>query len=438
MSLAFERQIDSIQATHRISGTDVATRPLFYPDRPHPSKCGNIIPPPSWYRKLDCSVYNVGLADGFLYQSYTRRRHAEGGIEVPSTVADYVYPISAYDHPLVRKASEGYDIDSWLTLVSHAPTISSLLDMYTGYPKSTTINIKQSNPKMNPYQYKKTIEFRQHRATLQAEAVVSWLQYVVAMVGFCESNSMAALLALVNRNSRTRRADFDFPMLCRTIGCGDDVVAHYKNQLAGDYSHTLRQQDKVDADQTARTRAEPLAELALHSISRERDDINPKHVHKRLREKLLMGGYGQFSREYIDEVLGSAHVSEQEREKITLGYRAPVHVADYVQPTLSTYDSEYEGSSGDDPYERLRDTVAAAFIDEPRGRTGPAAGRRYGTPPPEVLPGPSEQMAAHQMGRSHSPRVDIDLQWRSPSTALSTSSRRTSNSSRSRSKARSQ
>ncbi|KAK5175442.1 uncharacterized protein LTR77_000581 [Saxophila tyrrhenica] len=334
MSLAFERQVDSVQAIHRIGATDIGTRPLFYPT----------MPSSAYYTKNDPSVYNVGLADGFLYHCYDRRREAEKGNAaqlsahplpaihpvlklVTKSAPDY--PASHYDDPSVRKASEGFNKDSWLTLVAQAPNIEALLGMYTTAPKNTIVNIKQLNRKMNPWKMKRTLEFRQHRSTLQAEAVISWLRFVVALVAYCESNNTAAIMALLTRDNRVRRSSFDFAELCKLIGCDDNTVRHYTDQLSGAYAHDLRHREKLYAH-LAQGTAEPLAPLALFTIQKERTDITPTHVQQRLREKLLMGGYGQYSRDYIDDALGSVKVSEDERRKITLGYRAPIYADQYT------------------------------------------------------------------------------------------------------------
>lgn len=66
----------------------------------------------------------------------------------------------------------------------------------------------------------------------------------------------------------------------------------------------------------------PLRKVALELIEERKNEYDHDVVGKAVSRKFEAGGYGQFSRDFID--LYAPHLSEGEKVKLTIGWETPI------------------------------------------------------------------------------------------------------------------
>lgn len=129
--------------------------------------------------------------------------------------------------------------------------------------------------------YKKwTVEFRQHRGTLDAGEVGAWMDVVVAMVGFaerCEPELLQDLLV-----AHVRDPEFGPGEFLRTVGVPEAAVVFYERQLRG----------KVDVPPVLRHVDEEVNRLLTRNRLDTMDRRSPQSIKYAVVQKLVDRQYG--------------------------------------------------------------------------------------------------------------------------------------------------
>jgi hypothetical protein len=385
VSLACERLLDGVHPTHRIDGVEFGTREMSTSNQwatTTPGAC------------MGSGVVNVPLSYTLLLEKYRRDQRElcqRRGVEYVELGPKY--PVEYLRDDTIKAASKRSDIDAWMTLVNKAPDLTRLLDLYPSYPKNTVVNILPLHSQ-NADPVKKTIEFRQHMATFDVSRIVSWIELTCRLVEFCKRNNAAVIAAHLKPEATLRAPDANVLTLARLIGCNAKTVEHYASLLSGEYAKNARAEEKRLA-LIAQAAGDPIARLALYSVKRERSDTNRENARRRIMEKLLAGGYGQFPRSFIDSVV-PPNVSEADRRKITLGYKAPLSEREPEWKQFRSYDSTPEGSEGYRSSDSAFSTPYVSEEDEPKSRV-PTLQGTYG----ELYDHLSSFQADASTGRSH-------------------------------------
>lgn len=395
---AFERQVDTIQASHRIGVTDQPTRPLADPTGHSQQDCNS-----------DRFVHNMGVIGGIQTRTYYRRL-AEAGTPFLFTNPGQDYPSTSYGKGSVETAADRDDILAYLELIRQADTLHEVCDLGLYQDKrvsqsscmlgkadrklnQSATNLRELREAGTHPDAKKTIEFRQHRSTLQCAAIIPWLTFVVALVNYCDSNNVAALQAVFQ--DYVQKSDLTFPDVCRLIGCDQKTVQFYEDQLSVKYSRNLRAKEKKRAGAAAE-KGNPLGALACENVRRERAETHPKNAAKRIEEKFLRGGYGQFSQSFIDETLGStSSVTDRQRQQITLGYKPPMRGESHDREPLEPYESAPGESDGYVTSEAESANSDDSESEEVRERRVEASEVKGLSEPPIEVTGPFEPQAIH-------------------------------------------
>lgn len=232
------------------------------------------------------------------------------------------YPNQFLDRQNVREASQGNDRNSWFSLIANAPDMQALHDLYLKGSKNVTVNFRNLDPaQQHPDPIKKTVEYRQHTTTVETVRIVSWVDLVCRVVQYARENDLNSIIDLFSPQGHLGSPETNLVNVCELFGCSAATMHHYRNQLSGEYAKNVRAREKKAA-LDAHRRDDPLAELALYAIRKERRELNPENTRGRQLEKLQIGGYGQFAPGYIDAIAPPS-MTATERERITLGYKAP-------------------------------------------------------------------------------------------------------------------
>lgn len=323
MNIACERLVDQMQSVDRITGTDYGTRPL---DRHHKF---DLVRP-----LIDGNTSQYPLSVGFLANAYKRRQQAESIKPGPGIWSETRYPTTKFKIvPELRGLSTRIDIDAWMGLVHHAETNGELFSLYHSRPRYSVVNIDNVGSAV-----KNTIEFRQCAGTMDSRIILSWLDFAVKQVQYCRDTTSDRMKRILKVESQLRMPHTEYIALLTLVGCGDETKQHYFQREIGRFQKTLRHEEAKEAQATPR---DLFVALAVLNINDERNRLHAPNVHHRITEKLLLGGYGQFAREWIDEF--ATNSAEQVKRKITLGYISPVNPMEEYIP--ASFSSEGERSS---------------------------------------------------------------------------------------------
>ena len=217
--VACERQIDGLHSTHRIMGTNLATTPFqLRPIERHQP------PRDVLYGK---GAYNKSLSLYFMIEAHNRRNIESNGLgvvensEAPSKElieANRIelYPDRMFHIDALWKARMGNNIDSWLTLVQHAPDVRDLHQLYRSMGRWCTLNLSNLPAEgISSWDVKGTIEFRQHAGTLHSDEILSFLDFVMKLVSFCKHRSDKNFGSLIAPGGKFRAPSFSTLDLCR-------------------------------------------------------------------------------------------------------------------------------------------------------------------------------------------------------------------------------
>lgn len=337
--VACERQLDGLVGTRDIMGIKLATQA---PKRP-------ISGATDLYEHSLNSAYNKPVSAYLIAGTHMRRQWEHGSPDKPLTqslrgdkaILDQLYPqtrsktMKDFDD-----VKFGMNIDSWLTLVNGAEDSVDLCGLNCIMDRQCTLNMRHLPSALPlPTMMKKplaqdpvlekllTIEFRQHAGTLVALEALSFIDVVVKLVLFCDKTKDEEFQMLIKPGGKLREPHFHSLDLLKFFGCTAETYKFYESQILWNNS-PLTKQLNLEEEILSKYRDQiPVADYALSEIEKRRKSMSPAEVQKLITQKLLTGGYGQYSHEDLDVLLPNGTSAEQ-REKLAIGYRVPLNFND--------------------------------------------------------------------------------------------------------------
>ncbi|KAI6906241.1 hypothetical protein KC318_g855 [Hortaea werneckii] len=358
-----ERQIDMLHSAQRTGGSDLPTQPLqdrFLYDRPA-SGCAA-------FGLWDDSVYNIPLSAWHHIGVHHRLHCLQGGHETLDPLAAYgLYLEGEFGHRKtysledvdlldqdvdlldqdvdlldqvragrypenmfagstdLEKAAHQYSAGANVVVIQNAPTVLALHSlMATGH--ESTINL--ANICVFPWEgdspdKKMTIELRQHAGTLDVQQVLSWVDFIISAMRYSHAKQSYEQMA----NTRFSHPDYDAIDLLAELGCNEQTVQNYTCKLYGNdagelYADStevaaLNEISKLTTTEEGRI----IAPVLKRSIKQQAMAIHPIQVSTRICEKLLVGGYGHFSDEDLDELFSriNPRPAAEAKERLRLG-----------------------------------------------------------------------------------------------------------------------
>ncbi|KAL1642760.1 hypothetical protein SLS58_005264 [Diplodia intermedia] len=129
-----------------------------------------------------------------------------------------------------------------------------------------------------------TIEFRQHRGTLDADEVTAWVEVATSMVRFAHKTALTSnMLSMVKGHAYDPQMGFD-PFL-RMIGVADKTVDYYGRCLEAGLDCDAR-------EQSSELRGSRLSALTHDLAHRRQQQKQPIYVTQAIILRLLSGDYG--------------------------------------------------------------------------------------------------------------------------------------------------
>ena len=292
--VACEKQIDRLHAQSRITGTDLSTslvRPMGLLSSVYPS--GYLI---------THNVYNKPPSLYFTIAAYNRR-HLERANE-------------ASNNPRMRWR---YDVDAWLALIREASTLPALRELYNNQGRSCTINLQGLIDPDEPissaasessssysdrfnkgrvYQSPPTIEFRQHRGTLEASAIEAYIDFLARVVLHLHEMDDEKFYQDFGPDGLFRHPALNTSTLLEKIECSDETINYYNFYLSKKDHAPARMQELYFqasiANESIMTnpKTDPLVRLLFENAKVVLRDIDPMGVEACVSRKLSLGGYG--------------------------------------------------------------------------------------------------------------------------------------------------
>lgn len=366
-TLAAERQIDGFHAAHRLMGTSVATelpktRILKLGDDFEGSK----------------QAFNKPLSYHFLTMALIRQQWKDHPQGMPRTENESsalrhymsMYPQQPYKSKKLKMPKEfyGYDIRSWLWLIQQANDIRHLRDLSEITDQACVLRVENQPCRKDNSDFgwvhtpKLTLEFRQASATFLPEAALSFVDSSAKMVLFCHDMAFPELCAELTNIELTSIG------LCKRIGCLTSTVKFYDDQLRANKKAATKQLDLEEAHIKDDKSNRSFPELASVIINEQHENIKGSSIEKKIRQKLLAGGYGQFNKDELRhlETIFPKDTDRQQLARLVIGYSP----SDKGNEPVTTSGSSKKASQGS--------SVSVASSSEDFGHSkGESSGRSH-------------------------------------------------------------
>ena len=317
--VANERAIDNLLASSRIGGSKLATMPLDNP----------------WFdigaseRKMEPFPYSPPWSEPFIALAHTLRRqrlgynNSECSLPRSFSSTPYIYPETHLYDPTIGRSVDSFHVGDFLTIIDNAPTLGDIQRRHHcfGRPTLNIGNLGEHNSDALPpdpfdeqydgidapwYPSLMTLEFRQHAGSLDSAEIHAWVDFVVSMVDHAHYTS-DAYFHEVSRNEWLKPNHGSIDLL-QELGCSEDTLLFYSERLAMG-QHLRPANESVSAADIADIDIFPvdalIAPLLEYVAWKRQQDYHPGAVLDRIKEKFRVGGYGKFSDEYLDELLGA-------------------------------------------------------------------------------------------------------------------------------------
>ncbi|KAI7283101.1 hypothetical protein KC345_g3094 [Hortaea werneckii] len=344
-----ERQIDMLHSIQRIGGSDLPTQPVQDRFIYHHSTSGFAgfglwklvynIPLSAWHHigvhhRLHCLQAGYQALDPIAAYSFylsgelgKRKTYSPEDVDLLGAVRTGHYPENIFAQSTdLEKAAHQYSAGANAVVIQNAPTILDLHSLMANGHEST---ISIGNLCVFPWDgespdKKMTIEFRQHAGTLDVQQVLSWVDFVISAIRYSHDRQGHEQMA----NTRFSDPDYDAIDLLTELGCNEQTVQHYTAKLYGNDAGQLYADStelaalKKISRLSTKEEGRIIAPVLKRSIEQQAMAIHPVRVSRRIREKLLVGAYGQFSDDDLDKLFSSidSKPSDEARERLRLGH----------------------------------------------------------------------------------------------------------------------
>jgi hypothetical protein len=326
---AFERVIDEMHAASRIgcSGLDFADLEYFGSDDDNNmAEAGS----------MTSDVFNKALTERLIGNAYMTRRDDNHTPDIEAT-RDH-YPANAMNSdPVLKQAASDIHTMAFVHVIQSAPNMKSLREMLSSCSEtSVSINYLIAGDRdeviSDTRQYTRfnTIEFRQHAAVTDAKEALPWIAFLQALVKYADSTSPEIIISECERAASDPFVDL--PALFELLDVGHETRNYYLNRSNEMIQHSI---DAARMQVESFGAEDPFRQISLDLLNERAEDHDLDNVSKVIRNKFQKGGYGQFSREFID---GYAPLLENKlKDELEIGWNIPFR--DDSDEEMSIFDS---------------------------------------------------------------------------------------------------
>lgn len=323
---ANERQIDNMHSRNRITGSTLLLDPDL--NKEDNGLQDRLLPLPNG--KL---VYNSPLSAHFAFLAHCNRNNLEHyKLTQPRSRNGECYPhIHFTSDPTLMFHAFATSAHAWCHVIHGARRIDHLQDLQALASHSATVNLQNMKPvkllksptAVRTTVDKNTIEFRQAAGTLDAVAVLAWMDVLVHLVMYSHSHSSEEVLEECTRIWRDEKfSTLDFLSLLElgpkqkeerekeqsgtfgfyksVLGLNKEKQTYAETRLSSEFNladsfHNLRQGEDDHEDPFFTRIVKANSQILCQELS-------PRAVNQRIQEKFLALGYGQFEEKYLADL----------------------------------------------------------------------------------------------------------------------------------------
>jgi hypothetical protein len=311
---AFERIMDSMHTASRIGSSGLAFLPV---DEEIFEPCADIMTVAKEASRTPES-FNRSLTERMFSNAYVTQK--------PDllSAAQGQYPANQMeDNSILKQAASGYHTMAFVEVIQQAPNIESLQQLMS-LCCETSVNIlhlvvnegENLNEERN-YRRLNTIEFRQHAAITEPKEALAWVDFLQTLVKYAHTQSAENIRSACE--SISSDPHFGLADLFELLGIRQETRSFYlsrsKEAVQATSNHAQAKAEALDSE-------DPFRKISLELINERAADHDPDNVANIIKEKFEEGGYGQFSRAFIDGY--APNLSEEAKERLTIGWVAPV------------------------------------------------------------------------------------------------------------------
>ena len=293
---AFERVMDSMHAASRIGCSALTLLPLdgdygLEGSTMEVAKEG----------KLFRDTFNRSLTERMLSNAYVTRR----------------------DNATFQEAASGYHTMAFVEVIQQAPDTESLQNLLSLCCETTVnilhlvVNEGENVNEERSYRKLNTIEFRQHAAVTDPREAVAWVDFLQTLVKYAHSQSAESIRSVCENVASDPH--FVLADLFKLLEVNEQTQKFYLTRSRESVQATF---DLARAEAEALDSDDPFRAISLELINERAADHDPDNIASVIEKRFKEGGYGQFSREFINAY--APYLSDNEKESLTIGWVPPV------------------------------------------------------------------------------------------------------------------
>lgn len=233
------------------------------------------------------------------------------------------YPANHVDsNETLKQATSGFHIRALIEVIQQAPDLKSLQELLSDHRQlyvsiqnlvtqpGQLVSAAKGSPRVN------TIEFRQHAGITGSRDALPWISFLGTLVKYSHSQNVDSVRAICTLAASDPR--LSLPDFFGILGIEKQTRLHYLDrsretlQKALDDTRAAVEKELFDG-------GSKIISLQLSDERAEAQD--PEAVAKTIQKKFKEGGYGQFSRKFIDII--ASDLSAEEKQRLTIGWKAP-------------------------------------------------------------------------------------------------------------------
>jgi len=309
---AFERIMDSMHAKSRIGSSGLAFEPIDEDIFDAGADTMAVAKEGSRTR----TFFNRSLTERLFSNAYVTRRN-------DNAAARNRYPASHMgDNAILEQAASGYHTMAFVDVIQQAPDIESLQHLLSLCCETSVnilhlvVNEGENVSEERGYRRLNTIEFRQHAAITDPKEALPWIDFLQTLVKYAHNQTNESIRSICEHVASNPH--FDLADLFSLLDVGQQTQHFYLTRTKASIQtpFALARTEAESLDPT-----DPFRAISLELINERAADHDPDNVASTIREKFEEGGYGQFTREFIDGY--APELSEEEKERLTIGWVAP-------------------------------------------------------------------------------------------------------------------
>jgi hypothetical protein len=266
--------------------------------------------------------YNRSLTERMFSNAYVTRRNDSDTPLLAATRGRY--PASQMDRNAnLKEGASGYHTMAFVEVIQQAPDIESLHNLLS-LCCETVVNILhlvvsegENVNEERSYRRLNTIEFRQHAAVTDPKEALAWIDFLQNLVKYAHSQSAEGIRSICEKVASNPH--FGLTDLFELLGIGRETQAFYltrsKDSVQDSFDLERAKAEALDSES-------PFRAISLELINERAADHDPDNVASVIEKKFKEGGYGQFSREFINAY--APYLSDNEKESLTIGWVPPV------------------------------------------------------------------------------------------------------------------